>query len=151
MEIPDIYVASRPAFDDALQFMIPRNAHAFAQAPRLKVLDFVAQLQSRTPLTFPLVVEGLDDLLLYVLPEEREAVLQRLREWMVARLSQDPHAWVVFVLRSADLAERELPRTVELCRGRERIPLHPAFPTSRWRMEETANGKRYLVVGGLGS
>lgn len=49
------------------------------------------------------------------------------------------------------LMERELPRIVELVRGRERIPLHSAFPTSRWRMDETTNGKRYLVVGGLGS
>jgi DNA-directed RNA polymerase subunit RPC12/RpoP len=40
---------------------------------------------------------------------------------------------------------------VELVRGRERMALHPAFPTSRWRMNETANGKRYLRVGGLGS
>lgn len=151
MEIPDIYVASRPAFEDALQFMIPRNARAFAQVPRMKVLDFLAQLQVRTPLDFPLVVEGLDDLLFYVLPQEREAVLQRLREWMVLRLSQNPRAWVVFLLRNADLTERELPRTVELARGRERMALHPAFPTSRWRMEETANGKRYLRVGGLGS
>jgi len=151
MEIPDIYVASRPAFEDALQFMIPRNARAFAQAPRIKVLDFLAQLQTRTPVDFPLVVEGLDDLLFYVLPEEREAVLQRLREWMVLRLSQNPHAWVVFLLRNADLTERELPRTMELVRGRERVALHPAFPTSRWQMEETANGKRYLRVGGLGS
>jgi hypothetical protein len=151
MEIPDIYVASRSAFEDALQLMIPRNARAFAQAPRVKVLDFLAQLQARTPLTFPVIVEGLDDLLFYVLPEEREAVLQRIRELMVLRLSQNPHAWVVFVLRNADLKERQLPRTVELARGRERIPLHPAFPTSRWHMEETANGKWYLVVGGLGS
>ena len=151
MEIPDIYVASRSAFDDALQFMIPRNARAFAQAPRLKVLDFLAQLQARTSLDFPLVVEGLDDLLFYVLPEEREAVLQRMRELMVLRLSQNPRAWVVFVLRHADLTERELPRIVELVRGNERIPLHSAFPTSRWHMDETAHGKRYLVVGGLGS
>jgi len=151
MEIPDIYVASRPAFEDVRQFMIPRNARAFGQAPRLKVLDFMAQLQAGTPLNFPLVVEGLDDLLFYVLPEEREAVLQRLREGMVLRLSQNPHTWVVFLLRNADLTERELPRTVELVRGRERVALHPAFPTSRWRMEETANGKRYLRVGGLGS
>jgi hypothetical protein len=151
MEIPDIYVTSRSAFEDALQFMIPRNARAFTQAPRVKVLDFLAQLQTRTSLTFPLVVEGLDDLLFYVLPQEREAVLQRMRELMVVRLSQNPHTWVVFVLRNADLTERELPRTVELVRGRERIPLHPAFPTSRWRMDETANGKRYLRVGGLGS
>ena len=151
MEIPDIYVASRLAFEEALQFMIPRNARAFAQAPRIKVLDFLAQLQARTPLDFPLVVEGLDDLLFYVLPEEREAVLQYLREWMVLRLSQNPRAWVVFVLRNADLMERELPRTVELVRGGARIPLHPAFPTSRWRMEETVEGKRYLRVGGLGS
>jgi hypothetical protein len=151
MEIPDIYVAPRPAFEDALQFMIPRNARAFAQAPPLKVLDFPAQLQTRTPLDFPLVVEGLDDLLFYVLPEEREAVLQRLRQLMVLRLSQNPRAWVVFLLRNADLTERELPRTVELVRGGNRMPLHPAFPTSRWQMAETANGKRYLRVRGLGS
>ena len=151
MQIPDIYVASRSAFEDALQFMIPRNARAFAQAPRLKVLDFLAQLQARTPLDFPLIVEGLDDLLFYVLPGEREAVLQRMRELMVLRLSQNPRAWVVFVLCNANLTERELPRIVELVRGNERIPLHSAFPTSRWRMDETAHGKRYLVVGGLGS
>ena len=35
-------------------------------------------------------MEGLDDLLFYVLPEEREAVLQHLRELMVLRLSQNP-------------------------------------------------------------
>jgi len=151
METPDIYVASRLAFEDAVQFMMPRNARAFAQAPRIKMLDFLAQLQARTSWTFPLVVEGLDDLLFYVVPGEREAVLRRMREWMAARLSQNPHTWVVFVLRNADLAERELPRTVELCRAHERVPLHPAFPTSRWHMSETTNGKRYLVVGGLGS
>jgi len=151
MEIPDIYVAPRLAFEDALQFMIPRNARAFAQAPRLKVPDFLAQLQTQTPLDFPLVVEGLDDQLFYVLPEEREAVLQRLRELMVLRLSQNPRAWVVFLLRNADLTERELPHTAELVRGGNRMPLHPAFPTSRWQMAETANGKRYLRVGGLGS
>ena len=93
----------------------------------------------------------MDDLLFYMVPEEREAMLQRLRQLMVLRLSQNPRAWVVFLLRNADLTERELPRTVELVRGRERLALHPAFPTSRWRMEETANGKRYLRVGGLGS
>ncbi|MBC8446493.1 MAG: hypothetical protein H8D78_01975 [Chloroflexi bacterium] len=151
MEIPDIYVASQPAFEDGLQFMIPRNARAFAQAPRLKVLDFLAHLQARTRLDFPLVVEGLDDLLFYVSPDEREAVLQRMRELMMLRLSQNPRAWVVFVLRHADLRERELPRTVELIRGREHISLHPAFPTSRWQMKETVNAKRYLRVGGLGS
>lgn len=151
METPDIYVAPRPAFEDAVQFLMPRNARAFAQAPRIKVLDFLAQLQAQTSWTFPLVVEGLDDLLFFVRPAEREAVLRFLREWMVARLSQNPHTWVVVVLRQADLVEREMPRTVELCRAHERIPLHPAFPTSRWHMSETANGKRYLVVGGLGS
>jgi len=151
MEISDIYVASRPAFEDALQFMIPRNARAFARAPRLKVLDFLAHLQARTSLDFPLVVEGLDDLLFYILADEREIVLLRMRELMVLRLSQNPRAWVVFVLRNAELRERELPRTVELVRGHERIPLHPLFPTSRWRMDETVNGKRYLRVGGLGS
>lgn len=151
MEIPDIYVASRAAFDDALQFMMPRNARSFTQAPRIKVLDFLANLQARVPLTFPLIVEGLDDLLFYVLPEERETVLQRMRALMSLRLSENPHAWVVFLLRNAELAERELPRTVEMVRGRERLSLHPIFPTSRWQMEQTANGKRYLRVGGLGS
>ena len=78
-------------------------------------------------------------------------MLQRLRQWMVLRLSQNPHTWVVFLLRNADLTERELPRTVEMVQGGERVALHPAFPTSRWRMEETANGKRYLRVVELGS
>jgi hypothetical protein len=151
METPDIYVAPRPAFEDAVQFLMPRNARAFAQAPRIKILDFLAQLQAQASWTFPIVVEGLDDLLFYIRPEEREAVLRRMREWMVARLSQNPHTWVIFVLRQADLTEREMPRTVELCRAPERVPLHPAFPTSRWHMSETLNGKRYLVVGGLGS
>ncbi len=150
MEIPNIYVASQSAFDDALQLMHHRNARKFAQAPRVKVLDFLAKLQLRTPLDFPLIVEGLDDLLFYVLSDEREAMLQRMRELMV-RLSHNPHTWIVFVLRNADLTERALPRTVELVRGRDRIQLHPAFPTSRWKMDETTNGKRYLVVGGLGS
>ena len=151
METPDIYVAPRPAFEDAVQFLMPRNARAFAQAPRIKILDFLAQLQAQVSWTFPIIVEGLDDLLFYIRPEEREAVLRRMREWMVLRLSQNPHTWVVFVLRQADLVEREMPRTVELCRAPERIPLHPAFPASHWHMSETANGKRYLVVGGLGS
>jgi hypothetical protein len=151
VEIPDIYVASQAAFEDARQFMIPRNARVFAQAARLKVLDFLTNLQARTSLTFPLVVEGLDDLVFYVLPEEREAVLQLMRQLMSQRLSQDPHTWVVFVLRNAELAERELPHMVEMVRGRERLSLHPIFPTSRWRMEQTPNGKRYLQVGGLGS
>ena len=151
MEIPDIYVASQAAFEDARQFMITRNARVFAQAARLKVLDFLTNLQARTSLTFPLVVEGLDDLVFYVLPEEREAVLQLMRQLMSQRLSQDPHTWVVFVLRNAELAERELPHMVEMVRGRERLSLHPIFHTSRWRMEQTPNGKRYLQVGGLGS
>lgn len=151
MEIPDIYVASQLAFEDALQFMIPHSARAFARAQRLKVLDFLTNLQTRAPLTFPLIVEGLDDLLFYVLPEERETVLQRMRALMSLRLSENPHTWVVFLLRNAELAERELPRTVEMVRGRERLPMHPVFPTSRWQMEQTANGKRYLRVGGLGS
>lgn len=151
MEIPDIYVASQAAFEDARQFMIPHSARAFARAQRLKVLDFLANLQARAPLTFPLIVEGLDDLLFYVLPEERETVLQRMRQLMSLRLSENPHTWVVFLLRNADLAERDLPRTVEMVRGRERLSLHPIFPTSRWQMEQSPNGKRYLRVGGLGS
>jgi hypothetical protein len=151
VEIPDIYVASQAAFEDARQFMIPHSARAFARAQRLKVLDFLANLQTRAPLTFPLIVEGLDDLLFYVLPEERETVLQRMRALMSLRLSQNPYTWVVFLLRNADLVERELPRTVEMVRGRERLSLHPIFPTSRWQMEQTPNGKRYLRVGGLGS
>jgi hypothetical protein len=151
METPDIYVASRAAFEDARQFMIPHSARAFARAQRLKVLDFLTNLQARAPLTFPLIVEGLDDLLFYVLPEEREAVLQLMRQLMSQRLSQNPHTWIVFVLRNAELVERELPHMVEMVRGRERLSLHPIFPTSRWQMEQTANGKRYLRVGGLGS
>ena len=144
METPDIYVASHLAFEDARQFMIPHSARAFARAQRLKVLDFLANLQARAPLTFPLIVEGLDDLMFYVLPEEREAVLQLMRQLMSQRLSQDPHTWVVFLLRNAELAERELPHMVEMVRGRERLSLHPIFPTSRWQMEQTPNGKRYL-------
>jgi len=54
MEIPDIYVAPRPAFEDVLQFMIPRNAWAFAQAPRLKRIGIIRYVRSLTPINHQL-------------------------------------------------------------------------------------------------
>lgn len=152
MESPAIYLISQQAYQDQLGNLPSFLARRFQSAERVKVLPFLRALQERRTLTFPILVGGLDYMLFYTAPDEREGVMRQVKGLLSAGLSRYPNPYIFFIVRDYELSEREIPHTVVLRqRGGEEILLYPIFPSDRRETLTSVSGKTYFKFASLGS
>jgi hypothetical protein len=153
LQSPAIYLMSQQAYQDELGTLPTFLAAKFQNAERIKVLPFLRAVQERRIVKFPILVEGLDYLLLNTYPDEREDVMMQIKQILSMAMAVSPHTHVLFLLRDSELSEREIPRTVVLRRrgGGDEIPLHAIFPSARRETLTSASGKTYFRFASLGS
>ena len=153
MQSPAIYLMSQQAYQDELGTLPTFLATKFQNAERIKLLPFLRAIQERRSLKFPILVEGLDYLLLYTHQAEREDVMMQIKQLLNIAMAVSPHTHVIFLIRDFELSEREIPRTVVLRRlgGGDETLLHSIFPSARRETLTSANGKTYFKFASLGS